>query len=222
MLLARAISPGSHSTRRLAALAFALSGALIAAPGCSSDDSTAAPGTDGGAGGSGNCPAGGGPLPGTAPDRCMGTFQDVAAECIMGEPEGGVDTDAGVEPLPDPAVGRSDADDDCKYMVSFANDCVQQGGTGTTFTVTLKSLTQNMAPVTGSTSTYIEAFLNMNHPAPSGGGNATETMPGVYKFEPLKFDAAGKWTVRFHFFGNCSDVPEDAPHSHRAFFINVP
>jgi hypothetical protein len=112
-------------------------------------------------------------------------------------------------------------DDDCKYMVSYINDCVQQGGPGTTFTATLTSLTKSMAPVTGSTQTYIEAFLNMNHPA-LGGDNATEISAGVYKFGAVKFDAAGQWTVRFHFFGNCSDAPEDAPHSHRAFFINVP
>jgi hypothetical protein len=201
------------------ALALTLVGALGALQGCSSDDTTSAP-TDGGPTEGGACPAGGGPLPGMAADHCMGMFQSVGA--CMTEPAdgGGAGTDGGGEMMPEPAVGTSNDDDDCKYHVSFTNDCVQQGGTGTTFTVTLTSLTNNMAPAPGAKA-YVEAFLTDTHPA---GGNtaSTETSPGVYKVGPVIFDQPGKWTVRFHFFGDCSDIPDDSPHAHAAFFINVP
>ena len=33
---------------------------------------------------------------------------------------------------------------------------------------------------------------------------------------------AGDWTVRFHFYENCNDAPEDSPHGHAAFFVHVP
>jgi hypothetical protein len=203
-------------------LAFALAGVLVTAQGCSSDDTSATP-DGGGAGGGGNtdgagCPSGGGPLPGMATDACMGMFKTVGM-CTQDDGGGGA-TDGGEEPLPEPAVGSSNNDDDCKYLVSFTNDCVQQGGTGTTFDVTLKSLTKNMMLVPGANA-YVEAFLNENHPA-SGATDGTETSTGVYKIGPVIFDKPGKWTVRFHFFGNCSDTPEDSPHAHAAFFINVP
>jgi hypothetical protein len=192
-------------------LVVAFAGALTLASGCSSSD--AMPAAEGG-----TCPSGGGPLPGPAIDRCMGTFQEVGA-CVKGTVDSGAaDPDAGVE-MPETNVGTSSNDDDCKYMVSFTNDCVQKGG-GTTFHVTLTSLTQNMAPVPDA-EPYIEAFLNENHPA-GGIPKTTVVKAGVYDIGPIVFDAPGKWTVRFHFFGDCSDVPDDAPHAHAAFFINVP
>lgn len=33
--------------------------------------------------------------------------------------------------------------------------------------------------------------------------------------------SAGQWTVRFHFFDVCIDGPT-SPHSHAAFYVNVP
>jgi hypothetical protein len=36
------------------------------------------------------------------------------------------------------------------------------------------------------------------------------------------FDQSGRWVVRFHYFETCSDVPEDSPHGHVAFYIDVP
>jgi hypothetical protein len=194
-------------------IALAFAGAIVI-QGCSSDDSTAAPQTEGGA-----CPSGGGPS-GTATDHCMGMFQEVGM-CTM-EPEdgGGGGGDGGAEPEPPTNNGSEADDDDCKYRVSFTNDCVQKGGTGTTFTVNLKSLTKDMMPVP-SAKAYVEAFLSETHPA-GGTTDGTETSTGVYKIGPVIFDQPGKWTVRFHFFGDCSDVPEDSPHAHAAFFINVP
>ena len=51
---------------------------------------------------------------------------------------------------------------------------------------------------------------------------ATESAGGKYSVGPIKFDAPGDWTVRFHFYENCNDAPEDSPHGHAAFFVHVP
>jgi hypothetical protein len=200
------------------ALALALAGTLVVVQGCSSDESPANPqGDGGGQTDSGACPAGGGPDPGPAVDHCMGMFTQTGM-CMMGGDDAG-DTDAGAEPEPATNVGNEADDDDCKYHVSFTNDCVRNGGAGTTFTVTLKSTTGTKALVPHA-DTSVEAFI-ANHPA-GGALTSTETSPGVYNVGPVIFDRAGKWTVRFHFFETCSDLPEDSPHGHAAFFINVP
>jgi hypothetical protein len=198
-------------------MALAFAGAIVV-QGCSSDDD-ATPQTDGGGQTEGGaCPSGGGPS-GTATDHCMGMFQEVGT-CMMEPEDGGGAEDGGAEPEPPTNNGHEADDDDCKYHVAFTNDCVQKDGTGTTFTVNLTSLTKNMMAVEGAKA-YIEAFLNENHPA-GGTMDGSETSTGVYKIGPVVFDQPGKWTVRFHFFGGCSDIPEDSPHAHAAFFINVP
>ncbi len=198
---------------RFLAVAVACGAAAGAAEGCTSD-STPAP-TEGGA-----CPVGGGPLAGMATSDCTAPFQDVGA-CVTEPDDGGAaDQDGGGEMLPEPSVGTANNDDDCKYHVSFTNDCVQKDGTGTTFTATLTSLTKNMSLV-GGAAPYIEAYMSSTHPA-GGNPTTTETSPGVYRIGPIVFDASGRWTVRFHFFGDCSDVPMDSPHAHAAFYINVP
>ncbi len=200
------------------AVALVFAGAFLV-QGCSSDDNPVTPQTDGGGQTEGGaCPAGGGPS-GMAEDHCMGMFQTVGM-CTTEPPEGGVDSDAGPEPTPPTNDGSEADDDDCKYHVAFTNNCVQKGGTGTTFTVTLKSNTGTKMNVPGAKA-YVEAFLSETHPA-GGTTDGTETSPGVYNIGPVIFDQPGKWTVRFHFFGDCSDVPEDSPHAHAAFFINVP
>src|SRR4051812_14134672 len=80
-----------------AALTVALTGVLGFASRCSASDDTP-PGA--------TCSAdGGGPVAGMGEDLCMGTFQEVGM-CTTGpEDGGGMDTDAGAEPLPDPSVG---------------------------------------------------------------------------------------------------------------------
>jgi hypothetical protein len=152
----------------------------------------------------------------------MGKKQDIGT-CMTsgGDDAGGGDTDGGGgDTFPTPSYGTASPDDDCKYDVSFTNDCVMENGPGTTFFATLMKRADGM-PGKGSTETYIEAFIG-NHPADTGSTNAKEISEGVYQFAPVKFDQKGRWTVRFHFFGNCSDEPEDSPHAHAAFFIDVP
>jgi hypothetical protein len=43
----------------------------------------------------------------------------------------------------------------------------------------------------------------------------------VYEGGPLRFDQPGRWVVRFHFYESCNDS-EVSPHSHVAFFVDVP
>jgi hypothetical protein len=64
-------------------------------------------------------------------------------------------------------------------------------------------------------------FLDPTHPANVSGVTTTESAPGVYTLGQLMFPSAGKWTVRFHFFENCTDLPA-SPHGHAAFYIEVP
>jgi hypothetical protein len=198
------------SHRLSLSVGLAMTSLITAAPGCSSSDNPQPPPTQ--------CMSDGGALPGMATDMCMGMFKTVGMCMPDVADDGGMGTDAGTEPLPDPAVGTSNYDDDCKYKVSFTYNCVQKGSPGTVFVVSLKSA-MNDTPVPGADA-YIEAFTG-NHPA--GGSTASdEPTPGTYRIGPVVFDRNGQWTVRFHFFGNCSDKPEDSPHGHAAFLINVP
>ena len=68
----------------------------------------------------------------------------------------------------------------------------------------------------------VEAFLDPTHPTPSVNITNHETSPGKYTVGTVRFDRTGMWTVRFHFYETCSDVPADSPHGHAAFFLNVP
>jgi hypothetical protein len=78
----------------------------------------------------------------------------------------------------------------------------------------------DMTPATGA-KTRAEIFLTDTHPAAPPPA-ASESPAGTYKVGPIKFDAPGDWTVRFHFYENCDDAPEDSPHGHVAFFVHVP
>lgn len=110
-------------------------------------------------------------------------------------------------------------DDDCKYHVSWSSTPIRQK-TDVTFTVVAATKTDKMPATKGAS--YTEIFLNETHPAPNTKVTTTETSPGTYSIAPVQFDAPGKWTVRFHFFGDCEDLNEDSPHGHAAFFVNVP
>ena len=63
---------------------------------------------------------------------------------------------------------------------------------------------------------------DLNQISPSNDYTATEGPPGTYTISPFIFNRPGRWVVRFHYFEECSDIPEDAPHGHAAFYIDVP
>jgi hypothetical protein len=183
---------------------------------CGGDDSSKS-GADLG----GSCT--GGPVTGAQDAHCVGDGgnQFIAvdkAQCTVdagdGNGDGGGAGDFGAS-----MYNTSGYDDDCKYFVSFAVApiCENQN---TFFIVTLKDAPQ-MQPVAGATTVRPEVFLSDTHPANVSKATTTETSPGVYKIGPVQFDASGQWTVRFHFFENCTDIPT-SPHGHAAFYVNVP
>lgn len=110
-------------------------------------------------------------------------------------------------------------DDDCKYHVKFTSTPVRRNE-NVTFTVTATTKADGQ-PAAGA-KIIGEVFLSDTHPAPNSGQQTTEKAGGVYDVGPIKFDAQGRWTVRFHLHEDCQDSTEDSPHGHVAFFIDVP
>ncbi len=189
--------------------AFALA---ILSPGCG-DDSTSAMDMSAIADLSGACH--GGPATGAPDKHCYddGGAHFVTVDQSQCTPSGGTAPDYG-----DTMYGLSGNDDDCKYSVTYTVEPICRS-VGAYFIVTLKSaITGALAPMA---KTRAEVFLTDTHPAPNSGSTTAETAQGVYKVGPIVFDAAGTWTVRFHFFEDCTDSPT-SPHGHAAFFMQVP
>lgn len=111
-------------------------------------------------------------------------------------------------------------DDDCKYHVVWSAATPIYRNTDVTLALTLTTLADGKA-ATGA-EPYIEPFLSDMHAGPGTNQKATEDSPGHYKIGPIRFDEAGKWTIRFHVHGDCYDYAEESPHGHIAFFVNVP
>jgi hypothetical protein len=114
------------------------------------------------------------------------------------------------------------ADDDCKYDVRFTNSCVEVNKP-VTFTLTLTERATSK-PAVGAKPANPEVFLadEPSHISPSINIKAPEDPAGTYAIGPILFDRSGRWVVRFHYFETCSDVEEDSPHGHIAFYIDVP
>jgi hypothetical protein len=120
-----------------------------------------------------------------------------------------------------PNFGNSADDDDCKYSVSFTNTCIAVGQP-VTFSLSLTRKFDNR-PGSGTNPAFPEVFLESDgHLSPSNDIEATEGPDGTYRIGPVVFDTPGRWVIRFHYFENCSDVAEDSPHGHAAFYIDVP
>jgi len=115
--------------------------------------------------------------------------------------------------------GSAADDDDCKYFVSWTATPIKEKA-DTYFTVTALRLADMMPASCAGVRPDVE--LSISHGAPAPRNPSTEIAPGVYRVGPIKFDAPGIWTVRFHFFEECSDTPEDSPHGHAAFYVKVP
>ncbi len=168
----------------------------------------------------------GGPVTGTQDSHCGTTKQAWSLASCQSSPDAGT-PDAAATDAAEPDGGASEygetmfnqvgADDECKYDVSWTATSVYRD-TDVTFTVTVKSRTDGTAVLDAEPD--VEAFLGTSHAAPST-GKSTEKGGGVYTIGPVRFDQAGKWTVRFHFFDRCIDGPT-SPHGHAAFFVSVP
>lgn len=194
--------------RPLSLAALAVGGTLVSA--CAS--------TSGGGGGTG-----GGPVPGPADTHCMGMPSQPVSQ-----PDCSAKGDAGVVTYGATMYGAEADDDDCKYHVKWSVQPIAENQ-NETFTVSATYKTNGTptstvcsgCPITGA-NTQVELFLNDTHPAPNTSWTTTESPPGTYAIGPFQFDAPGKWTVRFHFFEMCSDVTNDSPHGHAAFYVDVP
>jgi hypothetical protein len=167
----------------------------------------------------------GGPVTGALDTHCVENGQQIKqpiGECLTGaaaEP----DPDAGA---PDPTGDLGETlynaegdDDDCKYHLSWTATPIRVDQ-NVTFTVVTTRLFDG-APATEA-GIRAEVFLNSTHPVQSPSKAAPEGPAGTYKVGPIKFDAPGQWTVRFHLYEDCSDAPADSPHGHAAFYVDVP
>ncbi len=228
--------------------AFWIAGVLcVALAGCGDDKGAAGTGGAGtggaggmtgggggaGAGGAAACASPGGAVTGAADAHCTMTVTINQASCggaggaggmgghdhgMAGMGGAGAGGEMGGEMYPPTMSNAEGDDDDCKYHLKWTSTAVCQNS-DVFFTVTLTKKKDGMAAGGGKTSA--EVYLDEMHPAPNSNQMTTETSPGVYKVGPIRFDKAGKWTVRFHTFEECADA-EDSPHGHAAFYVNVP
>ncbi len=164
----------------------------------------------------------GGPVTGAQDKHC---FDDGGAEFIAVDPsqctvDAGGD-DGGPE-FGDTMYNTSGNDDDCKYAVSFTipGGICDMGNTS--FVVTLKDALTNQG-IPGASAVRPEVFKNdaANTPVNTSASMTTDMGGGVYKIGPIKFPSSGSYTIRFHFYEDCTDTPS-SPHGHAAFFLNVP
>jgi hypothetical protein len=187
---------------------------------CSDDDG----------GGGGECIGGEGAVAGAADDHCVADdgspITQVIGMCVTGgeaAEEGEEHEHEEEEEEEHPTLsGREADDDDCKYRVRFENTCVARGEP-VTFTLSLTRKFDGM-PGAGTMPAYPEVFLaaDPSHISPSNDITAREGPAGTYEIGPIVFDQSGRWVIRFHYFEACSDLPEDSPHGHVAFYIDVP
>jgi hypothetical protein len=178
------------------------------------DDAAAPSGGDDGSAGGDGAPAG----DGSGGDDGSASTADAGDNGECGEVGYGVTN-----------YGTSAQDDDCKYDVSYTATPICQNE-NIYFTVTAKKRAaadggpslSDEAPLTGasvSAEVYNDDCATI---APNSGQTTVEQGNGTYKVGPIQFSKSGKWIVRFHFNECCSDAPDDSPHGHAAFWVNVP
>jgi len=201
--------------RRVRPLVWALCAAAAFGAACSEDEPDA-----------GQCVGGVGAVEGAATLHCDAA--QPIGECVTGAVEEEEHADAGADEHEheeeEHAIqsGREADDDDCKYRVRFENTCVAVNQP-VTFTLTLTRKFDGM-PGAGTNPAYPEIYLadEVTHLSPSNNITARESSPGTYEIGPVIFDRSGRWVVRFHYFETCSEIPEDSPHGHVAFYFDVP
>lgn len=172
----------------------------------------------------------GGAVSGAQDTHCGTTKQATSQASCQPSPDAGAD-DAGhshADDAGEPDGGGSEygqtmfnqagAEDECKYDISWTSTPIYRD-TDVTFTLTAKNRADGVATTGAEPDT--EIFLDATHPAPNAGTKTVEKGGGVYTIGPVRFDKAGRWTVRFHFFDGCVDGPT-SPHGHAAFYVDVP
>ncbi len=149
----------------------------------------------------------------TLPDGGVHVQETDPAAC---HPDGGTVTTVDYGPTLYNAEGD---DDDCKYHVRFTSSSIYERQ-DVSFTAIATRKTDG-APA-GAAKVSLEVFLSDTHPAPNSNQSTTEGPAGTYKIAPVRFDQAGRWTVRFHLYEECSELLDTSPHGHAAFYIDVP
>jgi hypothetical protein len=193
-------------------------------------------GKSGGGGSGGMCASNaGGPVSGDADKHCIDSSgaeikqptSEAACNNLDAGPSAASD-DGGAEEQAPILFNSEGDDDDCKYHVKWTASCVEENK-NVTFTATITKKADGK-PLTGAASSisldvYVgDASDTPTHIAPDTKQMAKETSSGSgqYTIGPIRFDAAGKWTVRFHMRETCADIDPESPHGHVAFFVNVP
>ena len=170
-----------------------------------------------------SCPTPGGPAPGSPDTHCVdpdaGTPIANPTSQSSCHPDAGAGADAGPVDYGPAQYGVEGDDDDCKYHVTWSATAICENQ-GVVFTLKATNTVDGTA-VTGA-NVEAELFLSPTHPAPTPFVTSTEGPPGTYTTQAAKFDAPGQWTVRFHFFEECSDLLDDSPHGHVSFLVDVP
>jgi hypothetical protein len=208
--------------------------------GCSTSPSPSSPAVA-------SCSSPGQATPGPADMHCATAGADggvlvqaVTLACNAPQPDSGGDDGGGAAQCPyGPTMfGHDGDDDDCKYHVHWTSTPVCEQPGAVTFTVVATRKSDGSALTGARTTTEVFATTlgdpraatycdNMSHHGSPSFGAMMETTPGTYvgavEFDPIPPDAGtpGAWTVRFHFFELCTDLP-DAPHGHAAFHVTVP
>jgi len=159
-------------------------------------------------------PPEGSPVAGPADTHCDGKPPRAVdpGQCMSGSHAGGGPY------YGDTLFNSAGMDDDCKYLVGFQASTLQQDR-DVIFQVTLNAAADGL-PVVGA-DVRARVFLSPTHDGPHTVQAPAVQAPGVYSAGPVRFDAPGRWTVRFHFFPDCDDG-ETSPHGHAAFFLDVP
>ena len=161
----------------------------------------------------------GGPVAGAADTHCTLPDGGVQAQPVSMASCQSTEGDAGVIDYGSTLFNSEGDDDDCKYHVKFTSSGVRQDNDAT-FNVTATEKASGN-PATGA-NMYAEVYLSDTHPAPNTNQQTVETGGGNYRIGPVRFDAPGRWTVRFHIHAECVDLAADSPHGHVAFFLDVP
>jgi len=200
---------------------------VVSVVACSSSGTSTTPSVDAG--------PGGGPVTGAADMHCAGKKQPTDMATCHPADAGTADAasvDAASDAVSDAAgetteakpdygptmVGTEVDDDDCKYHVKWSITPTHVNE-DETVSVTIMRTVDGM-PALGA-DPNLEIFLDETHPAPNSGASATDAGNGSYTIKGVRFDASGKWTLRFHMYESCVDG-ETSPHGHAAFFVTVP
>jgi len=165
----------------------------------------------------------GGPVSGLADAHCAGVTP-IAVNQASCHPAV-TTTDPGTTTEEAPVLYNAEGDDDdCKYHVAFTSTPVRLNQ-DVTFDVTATLLASPGTAATGA-NIDIEAYVADNQFHVLGdlppAAPESPTGSGHYKVTPVKFDASGRWVLRFHLYEQCSDLTADSPHGHVAFYIDVP